>query len=156
MENYVSNVIPLGETQDRNIKSVFVSTAKECWLKLNNKNVRKVSGGFCKGDMKALRKKNSNYIQIAAPEGFNFGKPNERPIWFKRFQRYRIASGLSEKSENEQVNALVYFMGEKAEENLILLNLNEAQNEDYQLVVSKFQNYFIGKSNIMRKLSLTE
>ncbi|UYV75428.1 hypothetical protein LAZ67_13000223 [Cordylochernes scorpioides] len=54
------------------------------------------------------------YMQIAAPEGFNFGKPNEWPIWFKRFQRYRIASGLSEKNE-----------------------------------ISKFQNYFIGKRNII-------
>ncbi|UYV81658.1 hypothetical protein LAZ67_20001839 [Cordylochernes scorpioides] len=72
----------------------------------------------------------SNYMLIAAPEGFNFGKPNEWPIWFKRFQRYRIASGLSEKSENEQVNALVYIMGDMAEEILILFNLSEAQNND--------------------------
>ncbi|UYV71940.1 K02A2.6-like [Cordylochernes scorpioides] len=48
-------------------------------------------------------------MQIAAPEGFNFGKPNEWPIWFKRFQRYRIASGLSEKSENEQRTATRYL-----------------------------------------------
>ncbi|UYV80871.1 K02A2.6-like [Cordylochernes scorpioides] len=88
-------------------------------------------------------------MQIAAPEGFNFGKPNEWPIWFKRFQRYRIASGLSEKRENEQVNALVYIMGDKAEEILILFNLSEAQNNDYKLVVSKFQNYFIGKRNVI-------
>ncbi|UYV63197.1 hypothetical protein LAZ67_2003405 [Cordylochernes scorpioides] len=46
---------------------------------------------------------------IAVREGFNFGKPNEWPIWFKRFQRYRIASGLSEKSENEQD----YFIGKR-------------------------------------------
>ncbi|UYV65176.1 hypothetical protein LAZ67_3003456 [Cordylochernes scorpioides] len=89
----------------------------------------------------------ANYIQVAAPEGFNFGKPNEWPIWFKRFQRYRIASGLSEKSENEQVNALIYIMGDKAEEILILFNLSEAQINDYKLVVSKFQDYFIGKRN---------
>ncbi|UYV68520.1 K02A2.6-like [Cordylochernes scorpioides] len=44
----------------------------------------------------------ANYIQVAAPEGFNFGKPNEWPIWFKRFQRYRIASGTFRESENEQ------------------------------------------------------
>ncbi|UYV69541.1 K02A2.6-like [Cordylochernes scorpioides] len=91
----------------------------------------------------------ANYIQVAAPEGFNFGKPNEWPIWFKRFQRYRIASGLSEKSENEQVNALIYIMGDKAEEILILFNLSEAQNDDYKLVVSKFQDYFIGKRNVI-------
>ncbi|UYV62687.1 K02A2.6-like [Cordylochernes scorpioides] len=88
-------------------------------------------------------------MQIAAPEGFNFGKPNEWPIWFKRFQRYRIASGLSEKSENEQVNALIYIMGDKAEEILILFNLSEAQINDYKLVVSKFQGYFIGKRNVI-------
>ncbi|UYV80311.1 hypothetical protein LAZ67_18002370 [Cordylochernes scorpioides] len=86
---------------------------------------------------------------IAAPEGFNFCKPNEWPIWFKRFQRYRIASGLSEKSENEQVNALIYIMGDKAEEILILFNLSEAQIDDYKLVVSKFQDYFVGKRNVI-------
>ncbi|UYV63574.1 K02A2.6-like [Cordylochernes scorpioides] len=91
----------------------------------------------------------ANYMQIAAPEGFNFGKPNEWPIWFKRFQRYRIASGLSEKSENEQVNALIYIMGDKAEEILILFNLSEAQINDYKLVVSKFQDYFIEKRNVI-------
>ncbi|UYV65638.1 K02A2.6-like [Cordylochernes scorpioides] len=91
----------------------------------------------------------ANYIQVAAPEGFNFGKPNEWPIWFKRFQRYRIASGLSEKSENEQVNALIYIMGDKAEEIVILFNLSEAQIDDYKLVVSKFQDYFIGKRNVI-------
>ncbi|UYV79821.1 hypothetical protein LAZ67_18000795 [Cordylochernes scorpioides] len=91
----------------------------------------------------------ANYIQVAAPEGFNFGKPNEWPIWFKRFQRYRIASELSEKSESEQVNALIYIMGDKAEEILILFNLSEAQINDYKLVVSKFQDYFIGKRNVI-------
>ncbi|UYV67864.1 hypothetical protein LAZ67_5002299 [Cordylochernes scorpioides] len=91
----------------------------------------------------------ANYIQVAAPEGFNFGKPNEWPIWFKRFQRYRIASELSEKSENEQVNALIYIMGDKAEEILILFNLSEAQIDDYKLVASKFQDYFIGKRNVI-------
>ncbi|UYV75387.1 hypothetical protein LAZ67_13000081 [Cordylochernes scorpioides] len=91
----------------------------------------------------------ANYIQVAAPEGFNFGKHNEWPIWFKRFQRYRIASELSEKSENEQVNALIYIMGDKAEEILILFNLSEAQINDYKLVVSKFQDYFIGKRNVI-------
>ncbi|UYV71882.1 hypothetical protein LAZ67_9000867 [Cordylochernes scorpioides] len=91
----------------------------------------------------------ANYIQVAAPEGFNFGKPNEWPIWFKRFQRYRIASELSEKSENEQVNALIYIMGDKAEEILILFNLSKAQINDYKLVVSKFQDYFIGKRNVI-------
>ncbi|UYV62759.1 K02A2.6-like [Cordylochernes scorpioides] len=85
-----------------------------------------------------VKEKMANYIQVAAPEGFNFGKPNEWPIWFKRFQRYRIASGLSEKSENEQ-----------AEEILILFNLSEAQINDYKLVVSKFQDYFIGKRNVI-------
>ncbi|UYV72586.1 hypothetical protein LAZ67_9003863 [Cordylochernes scorpioides] len=88
-------------------------------------------------------------FQTMRIKGLIFCKPNEWPIWFKRFQRYRIASGLSEKSENEQVNALVYIIGDKAEEILILFNLSEAQNNDYKLVVSKFQNFFIGKRNVI-------
>ena len=37
------------------------------------------------------------------------------PAWKKRFQRYRVASGLGSRSNPEQVSALLYAMGEIVE-----------------------------------------
>jgi len=54
--------------------------------------------------------------QIPVLERFNFTKPEEWPKWIRRFERFRQASGLSEKSEENQVNMLVYSMGDKADD----------------------------------------
>ena len=53
--------------------------------------------------------------QITAPEHFNFNYPDEWPRWIRKFKRFRIASGLSEKAEANQVNMLIYTMGELTE-----------------------------------------
>ena len=41
----------------------------------------------------------------------------EWPRWIRRFERFRQASGLATKTEENQVNTLVYSMGEKADDN---------------------------------------
>ena len=55
-------------------------------------------------------------FQISPPENFSFTTPEEWPRWIKRFERYRQASGLCDKAEVSQVNALVYAMGYQAED----------------------------------------
>ena len=54
--------------------------------------------------------------QINPPEKFDFGKPEMWPKWRKRFDRFRAASGLDEKDGPNQINALIYSMGERAED----------------------------------------
>ena len=44
-------------------------------------------------------------FQVAHPENFNLKNPEEFDKWITRFERFKIASGLNEKSE-EQVNTL--------------------------------------------------
>ncbi|UYV80657.1 hypothetical protein LAZ67_19001270 [Cordylochernes scorpioides] len=56
---------------------------------------------------------------VGRHEQFNFNNPNEWPNWIKRFERFRKASELKSKKEEEQVNALIYILGEKAEDSLI-------------------------------------
>ena len=46
--------------------------------------------------------------QIAPPAPFNFSRTDEWPRWIRRFERFRQASGLVEKSEENQVNTLIY------------------------------------------------
>uniref|UniRef100_A0AAV2J638 Uncharacterized protein n=1 Tax=Knipowitschia caucasica TaxID=637954 RepID=A0AAV2J638_KNICA len=43
--------------------------------------------------------------QLAAPGKFDFTKVTEWPRWLKRFERYRIASGLDKQSQEFQVNS---------------------------------------------------
>ena len=43
-------------------------------------------------------------IHFQPPEKFDFKQPDEWPRWLKRFEQFRIASGLSEEGEQCQVN----------------------------------------------------
>ena len=47
-------------------------------------------------------------FQILPPEQFDFAQPEQWPRWYGRFQRLRQASGLTSKSEENQVNTLIY------------------------------------------------
>jgi hypothetical protein len=57
-------------------------------------------------------------FQVAPPEPFSFSTPSEWPKW-RWFERFRIASGLTSKSAEEQVNVLIYLMGDAAEDKLL-------------------------------------
>ena len=48
--------------------------------------------------------------QVSAPEPFNFSRPTEWVKWIRRFERFRVASGIDKHSEAAQVNSLVYSM----------------------------------------------
>jgi hypothetical protein len=49
-------------------------------------------------------------FQVAAPEPFNFTKPQTWHKWIQRFDRFRCASGLEDKSGVTQVNCLMHSM----------------------------------------------
>ena len=51
-------------------------------------------------------------FSINAPEQFNFNKPEQWPNWIRRFERYRMASKLSEEEGKHQVNTLMYLIGQ--------------------------------------------
>jgi hypothetical protein len=50
-------------------------------------------------------------FQVAAPESFNFSKPETWHKWIQRFDRFRSPSGLEDKSGVTQVNSLINSMG---------------------------------------------
>ena len=62
-------------------------------------------------------------FQIAPPEQFTFDQPEEWPKWIRRFERFRQASGLSAKEDPQQINTLIYCMGDAADG--ILTSLRE-------------------------------
>ena len=86
-------------------------------------------------------------FQIAPPEKFDFSQPDEWPKWLQRFERFRVASGVSANEEENQVNMLVYSMSEKADDILHTFNLSVENKKKYDPVIEKFNAYFVKKRN---------
>ena len=88
-------------------------------------------------------------IRLQPPEPFNFKAPDTWPKWKKRFEQFRIASGLSESSAEQQVSTLLYSMGEEADDVLSSTNITEAERKVYATVMGKFEEFFNVRKNII-------
>ena len=86
--------------------------------------------------------------QIPAMQTFSF-KSEEWRSWLRRFERFRQATGLKEKSEETQINTLVYSMGDKAEDLLQTFALSEEDAKKYSKVIEKFNSHFIKRCNVI-------
>jgi len=86
-------------------------------------------------------------FQISTPESFSFTNPELWPKWIRRFERYRLASGLSNKSAEVQVNALIYHMGDLADDILTSFGLSDDDKKKYDVVKAKFERHFIKRRN---------
>lgn len=87
--------------------------------------------------------------QLAPPGKFDFSNINDWPRWMKRFERYRIASGLDKQSDEFQVNAFMYAAGDDAEDILSVLPLTEAQKRQYNEVADAFSAHCVSKRNVI-------
>ena len=87
-------------------------------------------------------------FQVNPPEQFIF-KPEEWEKWSRRFERIRIASGLSKESEDSQVNALTYSMGDTADDLLLSFDMSEADRKKYKPIKHKFDSHFVIKKNVI-------
>ena len=87
--------------------------------------------------------------QIPAIEAFDFSTSTEWPNWIRRFERFRKASGIAEKSEESQIDTLIYSMGDKADDILQSFNLSEEALESYKTVKERFDTHFIQRRNII-------
>ena len=63
-------------------------------------------------------------FQVTPPDNFNFQKPEEFDHWITRFERFKIASGLSDKDESQQVNTVTYCMRKDANDIFNSFNIN--------------------------------
>jgi hypothetical protein len=71
------------------------------------------------------------------------------PKWIRRFERYRVASGLNVNNEAFQVNTLIYSMGDEAQDILHASTLTEEENLNYSAVNDCFETHFEGRHNIV-------
>lgn len=87
-------------------------------------------------------------LTVSMPEQFSFIAV-EWENWIKRFQRFRLVSGLSTSEEAVQVSTLIYCMGPKAEDVFASLGLSTEEQKVYSKVVDKITSYFIPKVNVI-------
>ncbi|UYV83878.1 hypothetical protein LAZ67_X000489 [Cordylochernes scorpioides] len=71
------------------------------------------------------------------------------PKWIRRFERFRQASGLINNPENEQVNMLVYCMGDNADDILLSCKIASDQLKNYGKVIECFESHFILRLNVI-------
>ena len=72
-------------------------------------------------------------------KNFSFSKPEEWPKWFHRFQQFHQASGLTDKTSENQLNTLVYKMGDTTDDILSSFGLTDDEKKNYNTVVEKFK-----------------
>ena len=84
-------------------------------------------------------------INIPVPESFDLtGGLNQSeawPKWMRRFERYRFASGLCNKSEREQVCTLLYAVGDSIDDILTTLRIQEDEIT-YDELTNQLNSYF--------------
>ena len=85
-------------------------------------------------------------FRLQPPQKFDFTATWNWQTWRQRFQRFRIASKLSEESAETQVSTLIYCMGIEAEPIYKSLSFKKKENEkNFDVILSKFNAYFVPK-----------
>ncbi len=94
----------------------------------------------------------SQESNIPIPEKFDGGNGPKQadlwPKWIRRFERYRVASGLSNKTQAEQVCTLLYSMGECADDILKTLEIDE-EKASFEEVKKALDDHFSERRNVL-------
>ena len=86
---------------------------------------------------------------LSVPTAFPFDTPDHWPKWRRRFEQYRLASGLSKESEERQINTLLYCLGEEAEDILTSTNISDENRKNYDSVLASFDGFFKVRKNVI-------
>ena len=86
------------------------------------------------------------------PQNFNFNEPIQWPAWKERFSRFRIATELDKKTGIIQVSSLLYAMGGEADKLFSQFTFtNDAEKENYDIVLEKFNEHFVPARNVIHE-----
>ena len=88
-------------------------------------------------------------LRLEPPAPFNFRTPDDWPRWRKRFEQFRVASGLANDDAVKQVNTLLYCLGEEAEGVLSSTNVTADERKVYDTVLEKLDGFFKVRRNVI-------
>ena len=89
----------------------------------------------------------ASVLQTPAP--FPFNSPDEWSKWKRRFEQYRIASGLAKEDDEHQVSTLLYCLGEEADDMLTSTNITVDSWKKFVDVLQKFNEFFKVRKNVI-------
>ena len=78
-----------------------------------------------------------------------FNSPDEWPKWKKRFEQYRVASGLDKEDDKRQVSTLLYCLGEEADDVLTSTNITAENRKKFADIIAKFDDFFKVRKNVI-------
>lgn len=87
--------------------------------------------------------------QYRSPTPLNFEEP-KWDAWRSQFMTFRLVTKLNEENEKVQIASLKYCMGMEAEEIERTFNLTEEERNVFNTVLTKFDEYFKPKVNVIR------
>ena len=100
-------------------------------------------------------------MSFKPPDNFDFSRPAVGPTWRQRFLRYRTASKLATDSFEAQISALIYAMGEDAENIYSTFTIHRKRNPDadppdttFDDVVELFNRHFMPKVNVIHERAI--
>ena len=88
------------------------------------------------------------------PEKFDFRRPTLWTEWKRRFNRFKVATELSDEPGEVQVATLVYAIGAEAEHIFEIFKFDSTKSEkedNLDTVLSKLEGYFIPKRNTLHE-----
>ena len=88
-------------------------------------------------------------LHLKPPDNFDFKQPDNWPKWKKRFEQFRVASGLANEEEPRQVSTLLYCLGEEADDVLTSTNIKDDDRKKYDAVIAKFDAFFQVRKNVI-------
>ena len=88
-------------------------------------------------------------LNLRPPDPFNFKVPDDWPRWQRRFEQFRVASGLAGDPAAKQISTLLYCLGEEAESVLTSSNATAADRADFDRVMGKFDAFFQVRRNVI-------
>ena len=90
-------------------------------------------------------------VQLQPPEKFDLKNPDGWPAWKRRFEQFRVASGLSETDESRQISMLLYCIGPEVESVLDSTNITTGQRKKYDSVIAKLDAFFQVRNTIFER-----
>ena len=88
-------------------------------------------------------------LLLQPPSTFNFATPNKWPKWKRRFEQFRIASGLLKRDDTTQRSTLLYCLGEDTAS--ILTNISADDARIYSKVLDKLDSVFEARKNTLER-----
>ena len=81
-------------------------------------------------------------IRLQPTFSFDFKMPDEWPQWKRRFEQFRLASGLPAKDDDRPVSTLLYCMEEDTEDTHTSTNISASDGKKYDAMIRQFDRFF--------------